>query len=333
MMCTAPFGTELTKRLLSAGPSTAPCGSPSCYARCRVGLHPAFEICAERNRLLPGRAILALGVIAISFAANAGWAAASSTHGPSEVVFLAEIIALLVCGRVLGEVMTRIGQPAVMGQLIAGILLGPSILGAIWPEFQHWLFPRNPEQRAMIDAVAQLGILLLLLVTGMETDLSVVRRSRRTAFAVSICGILVPFLCGVVLGEFLSAWMLPDPERRLVTTLFLGTALSISSVKIVAMVVREVGFLRRSIGQVIVAAAIIDDTIGWIVMSVVFGLALHGAIDFGSLAWSLAGVALFLLLSFTIGRRCIPLIAGRTTGSKVNCRLSRRSWSLPGSWP
>ena len=220
-------------------------------------------------------------------------------------MFLAEIIALLVCGRVLGEVMTRIGQPAVMGQLIAGILLGPSVLGAIWPEFQHWLFPRNPEQRAMIDAVAQLGILLLLLVTGMETDLSVVRRSRRTAFAVSICGILVPFLCGVVLGELLPASMLPDPERRLVTTLFLGTALSISSVKIVAMVVREVGFLRRTIGQVIVAAAIIDDTIGWIVMSVVFGLALHGAIDFGSLAWSLAGVAIFLLLSFTIGRRLV----------------------------
>ena len=157
----------------------------------------------------------------------------------------------------------------------------------------------------MIGAVAQLGILLLLLVTGMETDLSVVRQSRRTAFAVSICGILVPFLCGVGLGELLPASMLPDPERRLVTTLFLGTALSISSVKIVAMVVREVGFLRRTIGQVIVAAAIIDDTIGWIVMSVVFGLALHGSIDFGSLAWSLAGVAIFLVLSFTIGRRLV----------------------------
>src|SRR5947209_9588387 len=93
-------------------------------------------------------------------------AAAEMQHAPSEVVFLAEIIALLVCGRLLGEVMTRIGQPAVMGQLIAGILLGPSVLGAIWPEFQQWLFPPKPEQRAMIDAVAQLGILLLLLLTG-----------------------------------------------------------------------------------------------------------------------------------------------------------------------
>jgi K+:H+ antiporter len=233
------------------------------------------------------------------------FAAGKGSHGPSEVIFLCEIIALLVCGRLMGELMQRIGQPAVMGQLIAGILLGPSVLGALWPELQHSLFPERPDQKAMIDAVAQLGILLLLLLTGMETDLSVVRRSRRTAFSVSIAGIIVPFLCGVLLGELLPDTMLPDPEKRLITTLFLGTALSISSVKIVAMVVREVGFLRRTVGQVIIAAAIIDDTIGWIIMSVTFGLALHGGIDVPALAQSLIGTAMFLVLSFTIGRRMV----------------------------
>jgi Kef-type K+ transport system membrane component KefB/nucleotide-binding universal stress UspA family protein len=232
-------------------------------------------------------------------------AADRGSHGPSEAIFLSQIIALLVCGRLMGELMQRIGQPAVMGQLIAGILLGPSVLGAFWPEVQQSLFPASPDQKAMIDAVAQLGILLLLLLTGMETDLSVVRRSRRTAFSVSIAGIVVPFLCGVLLGELLPETMLPNPEKRLITTLFLGTALSISSVKIVAMVVREVGFLRRTVGQVIVAAAIIDDTIGWIIMSVTFGLALHGRIDLASLAQSLLGTAIFLVLSFTIGRRLV----------------------------
>src|SRR6266849_3945076 len=232
-------------------------------------------------------------------------AADRGSHGPSEVIFLGQIIALLVCGRLMGELMQRIGQPAVMGQLIAGILLGPSVLGAFWPEVQQSLFPASPDQKAMIDAVAQLGILLLLLLTGMETDLSVVRRSRRTAFSVSIAGIVVPFLCGVLLGELLPDTMLPDPEKRLITTLFLGTALSISSVKIVAMVVREVGFLRRAVGQVIVAAAIIDDTIGWIIMSVTFGLALHGGIDVASVTRSVLGTALFLVLSFTLGRRLV----------------------------
>jgi Kef-type K+ transport system membrane component KefB/nucleotide-binding universal stress UspA family protein len=246
-----------------------------------------------------------LAIFSLCLVPTISFAAGEASHGSSEVIFLAQIIALLVCGRLLGELMQRIGQPAVMGQLIAGILLGPSVLGTLLPGVQHFLFPVSPEQKAMIDAVAQLGILLLLLLTGMETDLSVVRRSRRTAFSVSIAGIAIPFCFGVLLGELLPATMLPDPNKRLITALFLGTALSISSVKIVAMVVREVGFLRRTVGQVIVASAIIDDTIGWIIMSVTFGLALHGGVDLSSLAQSLVGTAIFLILSFTIGRRLV----------------------------
>src|SRR6516162_781563 len=199
-----------------------------------------------RAAILPGLlAAVPLCVVAVSVSA-----ADNPSRGPSEVTFLLQIIALLACGRLMGELMQRVGQPPVMGQLIAGILLGPSALGALWPELQHTLFPTSPDQKAMIDAVAQLGILLLLLLTGMETDLAVVRRSRGAAFSVSIAGIVVPFLCGVLLGELLPDTMLPDPNQRLITTLFLGTALSVSSVKIVAMVVREVGFLRRTIGQV-----------------------------------------------------------------------------------
>jgi K+:H+ antiporter len=263
----------------------------------------------DRDGLVKGSCTAALrallAAVPLCVASVSVFAAERASHGASEATFLFQIIALLVCGRLLGELMQRVGQPPVMGQLIAGILLGPSALGALWPGLQHALFPTSPEQKAMIDAVAQLGILLLLLLTGMETDLAVVRRSRGAAFSVSITGIFVPFLCGVLLGELLPEAMLPNPEKRLITTLFLGTALSISSVKIVAMVVREVGFLRRTVGQIIVAAAIIDDTIGWIIVSVIFGLALHGGVDLPALAQSLLGTGIFLVLSFTIGRRLV----------------------------
>ena len=225
--------------------------------------------------------------------------------GPSEAIFLGQIVSLLVCGRLMGELMQRIGQPAVMGQLIAGVALGPSILGAVSPGLQQSLFPARPDQEAMIGAVAQLGILLLLLLTGMETDLSVVRRSGRTAFSVSIAGIAVPFLFGILLGGLLPDTMLPDPQKRLLTTLFLGTALSISSIKIVAMVVRETGFLRRTVGQVIIAAALIDDAVGWIIVSIILGLVLHGAVDLVALLKSVVGTVIFLVLSFTIGRRIV----------------------------
>jgi Kef-type K+ transport system membrane component KefB/nucleotide-binding universal stress UspA family protein len=229
----------------------------------------------------------------------------TAPHGPSEAVFIAQIILLLLCGRLLGEAMQRIGQPAIMGQLLSGVLLGPSVLGTLWPGAEQALFPPVLEQKAMIDAVSQLGILMLLLLTGMETDLALVRRTGRAAFSVSIAGIAIPFLCGVLLGEALPDSMLPDPARRLVTTLFLGTALAIASVKIVALTIREMDFLRRTIGQLIVTAAIIDDTIGWILLSIILGLAGHGTIDLASVGQSVFGTLLFLVVSFTIGRRIV----------------------------
>ena len=99
--------------------------------------------------------------------------------------------------------------------------------------------------------------------------------------------------------------MLPDPDKRLITALFLGTALSIASVKIVAMVVREMNFMRRTVGQVILASAIIDDSVGWIIVSIIFSLALHGSVDPWSLAQSVVGTFVFMMVSLTVGRRAV----------------------------
>jgi Kef-type K+ transport system membrane component KefB/nucleotide-binding universal stress UspA family protein len=247
--------------------------------------------------------LLPLGLFLV--VSGAAYAANEAKTGPSEVVFFAEIVVLMIVGRLLGEAMLRMGQPAVMGQLIAGLLLGPSFFGVIAPDLQHALFPKNADQKAMIDAISQFGILLLLLLTGMETDLRLVRQTGRASVFASLMGIVVPFACGVALGEFLPDALLPDPNKRLITSLFLGTALSIASVKIVAMVVREMNFLRRTVGQVIIASAIIDDSVGWIIVSIIFSIALHGSFDLGSLAQSVIGTIVFMVVSFTIGRRAV----------------------------
>jgi Kef-type K+ transport system membrane component KefB/nucleotide-binding universal stress UspA family protein len=249
------------------------------------------------------RPCLAAATFTICLSAPALAAEAQKPAAPSEAIFVAQIVVLLIVGRSLGEVMHRVGQPAIIGQLLAGILVGTSVLGALWPGAEAALFPANPAQRAMIDGVGQLGVLMLLLLTGMETDLGLVSKVRRAAASVSFAGILVPFACGFLTGEFLLPdTLLPSPDRRLVTSLFLGTALSISSVKIVAMVVREMKFMRRDLGQVIVASAVIDDTLGWIVIAITFSLATQGTVDAASLARSAGGTALFLLASLTIGR-------------------------------
>ncbi len=233
----------------------------------------------------------------------------SSGTGRAEGILVAEILLLLVVGRVLGEGMQRIGQPALMGALLAGIVLGPSLFGWVWPQAQHFIFPGDETQRGMIDGLSQVGILMLLLLTGMETDLRLVRKSGGAAIAIALCGIAFPFACGFALGEFGPSSLFGAPgSGRLATSLFLGTALSISSIKIVAMVVREMNFMRRNLGQLIVTTAIMEDTVGWVIIAIIFGITGvspgggAGKFDILQLASTVGGVALFLVFCFTVGR-------------------------------
>jgi Kef-type K+ transport system membrane component KefB/nucleotide-binding universal stress UspA family protein len=256
------------------------------------------------------RAAYALGAFAlVAGAFGAGPAAAASSPGALDAptLFIIQFTLLLLFGRLFGEAAQRLGQPAVIGQLLCGIALGPSVLGLLWPQAEAGLFPHSPEQKNMIEAVAQLGVLMLLFVTGMETDVKLIRKVGRAAFSVSVAGIVIPFACGFTLGQLLPDAMLPRADMRLATSLFFGAALSISSVKIVAMVIREMNFMRRDLGQVIVAASIIDDTIGWIIVAIIFAIGERGSIDLVSLGWTVAAVAIFLLIALSFGPR---LIAG-----------------------
>jgi Kef-type K+ transport system membrane component KefB/nucleotide-binding universal stress UspA family protein len=266
---------------------------------------------------LPGLFVLAVFLIMVlgghAMAAAHGAAAGngSSGTGRAEGLLVAEILLLLVVGRVLGEGMQRIGQPALMGTLLAGIILGPSLFGWVWPQAQHFIFPKDEAQKGMIDGLSQIGILMLLLLTGMETDLRLVRKSGWAAVAIALCGIAFPFACGFLLGEFGPAALFGGGSGNgdnLTTSLFLGTALSISSIKIVAMVVREMNFMRRNLGQIIVATAIMEDTVGWVIIAIIFGITGaspgggHHGFDLLNLAKTVGGVMLFLAFCFTAGR-------------------------------
>ena len=151
----------------------------------------------------PNLALAAAACAVLILSVAPAWCAEGKAPAPSEGMLIGEVVLLIVAGRLLGEGMLRLGQPAVMGQLIAGLLLGPSVLGVLWPDAQHFLFPKMPEQKAMLDGIAQFGILLLLLLAGMETELSLVRDVRRAAFSASLSGIALPFACGMLLGHLL----------------------------------------------------------------------------------------------------------------------------------
>ncbi|MEH2071452.1 MAG: cation:proton antiporter [Nostoc sp.] len=224
------------------------------------------------------------------------------------LLVLVQLSLLLLVARGLGEFMRRINQPPVVGELLAGVLLGPSLFGLVFPDLQANIFPKSQEQSDLLSVISWLGVLFLLIVTGLETDLKLILRKGKTALLISLGGIIVPFITGFGLGWVLPDSFLSDPEKRLVFSLFIATAMSISAVPVIAKVLMDLNLIRRDIGQVTLAAGMTDDTIGWILLSVVSGLASSGKFDFGTIFHSVSAAVLFLGIAFTIGRTIIDQI-------------------------
>ncbi|MGH8874388.1 MAG: cation:proton antiporter, partial [Acidimicrobiia bacterium] len=218
------------------------------------------------------------------------------------LVLLIQIGVLLLAARGLGEVSQRLGQPAVVGEILAGIVLGPSLLSSIVPGLAEWIVPQTQVQGYLLEVVALLGAVLLLLITGLETDIALIRRHARTALSVSWGGIFVTFTTGFALGWLLPDFLLADPDQRLVFALFVATAMSISAIPVIAKVLMDMNLMRRDIGQTILAAGMSDDTTGWIVLGIVAGLAGAGTLSALGVAQTIASVVTFLVLSLTVGR-------------------------------
>lgn len=218
------------------------------------------------------------------------------------LVLVLQLAVLLGVARLLGELMRKLDQPAVVGELMAGLVVGPSILGKLAPPVYRFLFPGEQHQFDLLSVVSLLGVLLLLIVTGLEIDLNLIIRRARTALGISAGGIILPFATGFGLGWVLPDSLLRDPRQRLVFCLFLAVAMSISAIPVIAKVLMDLKLIRRDIGQIILAAAMTDDAIGWILLSVVAGLAAKGTVNGLAVAQSLGSVVLFVGLGLTAGR-------------------------------
>lgn len=207
---------------------------------------------------------------------------------------------LLGAARFCGELARRLNQPAVLGELSAGLLLGPSIFGKIAPEFQARLF----SESEILAALSGLGVCFLLAVTGLEIDLPLLGRKARAALWISSGGLILPFAFGLVWG-----WTLPPDIRggsdRLVLSLFVAVALSISAIPVVAKVLMDLGALRTDLGQLILAASMVDDSVGWLMLSLIGKLATQGTGDPWSVAGGLLATAMFLVASLVFGPRLL----------------------------
>lgn len=224
------------------------------------------------------------------------------------LLFWIQLAALVATARLLGGLLRRIGQPAVVGELAAGLVLGPSLFGRIAPGAQAWLFPADPVQTGLLAAVGWVGALLLLIVTGYETDLRLIRRLGAATARVSLGSLLLPVLVGIGVGFAMPDGFRGSEAERSVFALFLGVALGISALPVIAKVLSDLDLMRRNVAQMIVAAAMANDLAGWVLLGVVSGLAQSGSVDLGDLAVTGIGLAAFLAFAFGPGQHLVDAL-------------------------
>ena len=234
-------------------------------------------------------------------------AAKGFEHGDMITFFLSLAI-LIGLARILGEVAEKFKQPAILGELLAGIILGPSILGMIAPELKASLFPSEGPVYLGLQFMSSLAIALFLLLAGMEIDLRSVWKQGKTALSVSFGGMLVPFALGLAVA--LGAPQLlgqTDIKNNTAFVLFFATALSISALPVIARILMDLKLIKSHMGVTVLTAAIVNDLLGWLIFAMVLGMIGASGAPHG-IAFTLTATVLFAGFMFTVGTKLIEKI-------------------------
>lgn len=245
---------------------------------------------------------------------------------PSEITLLLLGFAVMLgLARTFGEIFNRFRQPAIVGEILAGILLGPTVLGSIAPGVFEGLFPATGPVALAYHTVITLAVVLLLLIAGLEIDLSVLWRQGRAALLVSVLGTAVPFAVG-----FFGAYAFPrfwgiEPGADLLTfALFFGTALSISALPVIAKIMMDMNLFKTDVGMLVMGAAMFSDLVGWIIFSIILGMMnanapadaeLGGGHEGMGIGATIGLTLLIVVFTLTLGRwlvhRAMPWIQSR----------------------
>jgi Kef-type K+ transport system membrane component KefB len=230
------------------------------------------------------------------------------------LVFMLQVGLLLTLAILFGRLAVRLGMPAIVGELSAGVMLGPSLLGAVWAAGSDWLLPQTGQQFHLLDAVGQVGALLLVGVTGMQVDLKLVRRRGSTAARISIAGLVIPLALGVATGFLVPAALIADGTDVTVFALFLGVAMCVSAIPVIAKTLMDMKLLHRNVSQLCLTAGMVDDAVGWFLLSVVSAMATTGLSTAGVLL-PLVKLLFVALAALLVGRPLVRVVMRRVTRS------------------
>ncbi|MEK7254423.1 MAG: cation:proton antiporter, partial [Bacteroidota bacterium] len=191
-------------------------------------------------------------------------------------ILLLQIITIIFAARILGWLCKKIGQPAVVGEIAAGVLLGPSFVGIYFPEFSAFLFPL--QSLGNLQFLSQIGLILFMFVVGMELDLKVLRHQAHEAVVVSHASIIFPFALGIGLAYFIYEKFAPQGVHFLSFALFLGIAMSVTAFPVLARIVQERGLSKTRLGALVITCAAADDITAWCILAAVIAIVKAGSI-------------------------------------------------------
>ncbi len=221
------------------------------------------------------------------------------------IVLLTAMSAMLIFSRIASELGRKFKFPGVMGELVVGILLGPTILGEIAPDISHSLFPKTGNVSIALDGIVKISVIMMLFVAGLEVQLPLMLKQGKAAVYTSSLSMVIPFLTG-----FLVAWFSPalfeikDEKQHLLFSLFLGTALAISALPVIARILMDMNIFKTRIGMIIIASAMFNDLLGWLIFSFIISFMNDGA-NTVNVWYSMASIIGFGLFMLTLGKKII----------------------------
>jgi len=217
----------------------------------------------------------------------------------SLLLLCADLAIIIASARFFGWLFGKVGQPPVVGEILAGVILGPSLLGRLYPGAIKQML--TPQTTAVLSAMAQVGLVLLMLLIGLEFPFDRLRQAARASTAVAVAGIVVPFAASYALAGRLFT-LSPAGGSELAFRLFFATAVSITAIPVMGRILIHTRLTRTRMGLTSITAAALDDVLGWILLGAVVSMVTHGRADLGSLALSFAGVALLGVAFWALGR-------------------------------
>jgi Kef-type K+ transport system membrane component KefB len=228
------------------------------------------------------------------------------------VQLLLQLSVMLTMGRIFAEIARRLKQPAVVGEILAGILLGPTVMGMIQPEWFQSLFPVGNSSGVVLAGLVQVAVVMLLFIGGLEVDLHIVFQQGRTAFITSFFGLIIPFAIGFVFPYYFPDFFGKSQDSEvLIFALFMGTAMSITALPVIVRILMDTNLFKSRMGLLVVSSAMIDDTVGWLIFSMLLSMIGAGG-DKIPLLSTIVLTLSFTVLMLTVGRgvlnRILPWI-------------------------